>query len=87
MDTRYIIMTASAKMPMSCWGRYARVAVVETDLPEGQSPKMISKRARGLIRIVETWERLNVGTTEKCAFQRARTEAQELIWDLEAGSA
>jgi hypothetical protein len=28
---RFIVMTAAANMPNSCWGRYGKVAVVETD--------------------------------------------------------
>jgi hypothetical protein len=45
---RYIIMTASAKMPSSCKGTYRRVAVVELEPGFTGVPKMISARARGV---------------------------------------
>ena len=65
---RYIVQTAAARMPASCWGRYRRAAVLEIDLsalPSGRTaPAMISTRARGVSRVVQTWERLHVGTTD-----------------------
>lgn len=78
---RFIVMVASAKMPAKCWGRYVRVAVVETD-GSGTYPKMISERARGVRRIVATWERCNVGTTEACASEMAQSAAHELARKL-----
>jgi len=83
MQTEYTIMTASAKMPASCWGIYKRVALVEVE--KGMEPKMISERAKGLVRIVRTWEKLNVGTTDKCAYRRALTEAQAELAKLNTG--
>lgn len=67
-------------MPNSCWGRYARVAVVAVDrevLPAGE-PKMISARAIGVKTIVRTWEKCHVGSTERSAVRRAIAEADEL---------
>ena len=81
--SRYIIMTASAQMPNSCRGIYRRVAVVELTPGFTKTPKMISERAIGIKRIVETWERLNVGKTHRCAYQVALMEADELIQQLE----
>ena len=72
-----IVMVRTAKMPATCWGRYARVGVVIVDrdiVPEGE-PAMLSKRARGVVRVVETWEACHVGTTERCASARAFAEA------------
>jgi hypothetical protein len=51
----YIVMDRSAHMPNSCKGRYRRVGVVKTD---GTAPKMLSYRARGVVRVIKTWERL-----------------------------
>ena len=67
-------------MPPSCWGTYARVGVVEltADWPEGVEPKMLSKRSRGVLRVVETWEKLYVGKTERCARNVALAEAKAL---------
>jgi len=75
-ETKYIVMTASAKMPSSCMGRYARVAVVE--VRKGSDPRIISERCKDVIRIVQTWEHLNVGKTEKSAYHRALKEAEML---------
>lgn len=84
--TTHIIMTAAAQMPSTCWGVYRRIAVVEIDsarLPEGcDRPRMISERARGVVRVVRTWERLHVGTTERCAYSRAFAEARELVTSM-----
>jgi hypothetical protein len=74
--TRFIVMTAAAHMPSSCKGTYRRVAVVETDLREGENPKFIGDRAKGVVRIVETWERLNCGKTERSAYAKALAEAE-----------
>ena len=77
----YIIKTAAANMPASCWGRYARIAVLEVEAGI-QDVSMISERARGCIQIVKTWEKLNVGSTERCAFSRAMAEAEALCAEL-----
>ena len=79
---RFIVMDASAHMPNSCWGRYRRVAVVELEPGFDGYPKMISNRARGVKRVVSTWERQNVGTTSRCAFERAYTDACEMAREL-----
>lgn len=78
----YIVQTASAKMPASCWGKYRHVAVMEVE--SDTVPAMISTRARGVRRIVQTWERRNVGTTDRCAFKRALAEASRLAAQLNA---
>jgi hypothetical protein len=78
----YIVKTAAAKMPSSCKGRYRRVAVME--VADGTEPAMISERAKGVIRIVETWERLNEGRTDKCAYRRALAEANAMAERLNA---
>lgn len=70
----YQIMTANESMPSSCRGQYRRVAVVETETDE--RPAMISKRARGLVRIISDYRRLNVGSTENCAYERALAKAK-----------
>jgi len=67
--TEFIVKTATAKMPTSVKHPYARVAVLEIE--HGAQPKMISDRARGVVRVVRTWEKLSVGKTERCAFRRA----------------
>jgi hypothetical protein len=73
----FIVKTASCTPSSSCWGKYARVAVLECEHWQHE-PKMISTHAKGVVRVVETWENCNVGLTERCAFRRALKEAQEL---------
>ena len=82
---RFVVLDRAAKMPASCYGRYRRVGVVEVT-PEaqrsGREPTMLSQCARDVRRVVETWERLYWGSTERCAYQRALAEAEELAADL-----
>jgi hypothetical protein len=72
----YVAMSASA----GC-GQYRRIAVLEVEGPE-VTPAMISHRARGVVRIVRRWERLHVGSTPRCAFDRSRAAARELAATL-----
>lgn len=80
--TNFIVITAAAKMPSSCWGRYARVAVVELEPGFVGRPAMISERARGVRRVVTTWERCHIGSTPRCAYRRAIAEAEQLCCEL-----
>lgn len=73
----YIVCDSSEKMPSKCWGRYRKVAVVEVERGV-QRISMISERAKGVVRIVDEWRRLHVGTTERCAFSVAMGKAEEL---------
>jgi hypothetical protein len=79
--SHYIIQTASAKMPSSCRSPYRRVAVLE--VAEGvERASMISDRASDVIRVVATWERLNVGTTQRSAYARALRDAEKMVDEL-----
>ena len=80
----YIVASSSAKMPRKCWGQYRRVAVLEIE--PGAKPAMISERAKGVRRVVETWERLSVGKTNRCAYRRALEEAKALADRLNAAA-
>ena len=81
---RYVVMTAAAHMPSSCRGTYRRVALVETDLPAPELPLRIDARWRGVTQIVRTWEGLNVGKTERCAYRKALVEAEAMADRLNA---
>lgn len=81
MSTHYIVQTAAAKMPSRCKGTYRRVAVLEVAQGLG-FVSMISERARGCVRVVQTWEKRNVGVTEKSAYRRALKEARTLATAL-----
>ncbi len=82
MQTHFIVQTAAAQMPNSCKGIYRRIAVLEVPA-DVRRASMISKRARDVVRVIDTWERLNVGTTERCAYQVALREAEALRSRLE----
>jgi hypothetical protein len=77
----YIVQTAGAKMPQSCWGIYRRVAVLEV-LPGVTRASMISDRAINVLRVVATWEACNVGKTRRCAYQVALADAEALASQL-----
>jgi hypothetical protein len=79
--SRYIVTESAAHMPSSCWGRYRRIAVLEVE-DHVTHVKMISLRARGVIRVVRTWEKRADGLTERSAAGRARTEAIKLATEL-----
>lgn len=81
----HIVMTASASMPSSCKGRYGKVAVVQLTqeyTAQGKRPKMISDRARGILRIVWQSGPQNMGSTERCGYARALAEARRYAEDL-----
>ena len=76
--SHYVIKISTAQTSAKCKSLYRRIAVMEME-DGAQPPKMISDRASGCVRIVRTWEKLYVGTTDKCAFEVALVEAKALI--------
>lgn len=64
------------------WGSYVKIAVVEVESGRLSEPTMISDRARGVIEVVEVWERVYKGKTDRCAAARARREAEALAEQL-----
>lgn len=86
--TEYVVKTSSACMPSSCWGRYGRIAVLEVRRDRGEDePKMISEHARCVVRVVKVWERLHIGTTDRCAFAKALAKAKSLANELNGSTA
>jgi hypothetical protein len=75
--TVYVVVSKCAKMPRSCGGVYHRVGVVEI-IVGSSMPKMLSERAKGVVRVVRTWEKLRGGSTKRCAHERALAEAEAL---------
>src|SRR5262249_35939121 len=74
----WVVMTASARMPSACRGKYRRVAIVQLNqeyTAHGWQPKMISDRARGVLRVVD-YGHHSVGKTRRCAYAKALEEAQ-----------
>lgn len=84
-QTHYIVQTASANMPSSCWGQYRRVAVLEVPIGVTEVAR-IDTRIKNVRRIVQLWDRLNVGKTERCAYARALKAAEELAAELNGGA-
>jgi hypothetical protein len=82
MKTEFIVMTASAKMPSSCKGVYRKVAILE--VLKGVTPKMISERARGVIRIVALNDRLHAGRdgSRTTAYGKAKMDAERVCAGL-----
>ena len=77
--TEFIVMTANAAMPASCKGRYGKVAVCEVEI--GIRPKMISERAKGMVRIVSLRQPLHWGGPGS-AFAKAKDDAERLAKGL-----
>jgi hypothetical protein len=63
-----------------------RAAIFSDRLPPTE-PARIDRRAKGVIRIVETWEHLNKGLTARSAYHRAMTQAVALCHALNAAEA
>lgn len=81
-ETHYIVQTAAACMPASCWGHYGKVAVLEVDAGV-ERVAMISERARGCHRVVEVWDRQHMGEPNgRSAFYLALAAARELAAKL-----
>lgn len=77
----YAVMSASAHMPNSVKAHYRRVAIVLTD---GVTiPAMISEHARGVIRIIDTYERLHADGVHT-AYASALADALQRVADLNA---
>jgi len=80
----WIVMVSSAHMPNSCWGRYGNVALVQLNqeyTARGLWPKMISSRARGVLRVIHMGKH-HVGSTERCAFNRIVLRAEKRADEL-----
>ncbi len=74
----WIVMTSSASMPNSCWGRYRNVACVDLDqeyTAHNWLPYCISDRARGVLKVRHMGHH-NVGKTDRCAYDKVVVEAE-----------
>ena len=63
------------------WGSNRRIGLVELD-GSGITPCMISARAKGCKRVIQTWDRLNDGKTESCRFQKTLAHVLELLSEV-----
>lgn len=79
----FVVVTSSAKVPASRRRfptQYRNVAVIEAE--NGIVPKMISPRAKGVIEIVAMWPACAVGKTDRCAYDKALLQANQLAAKL-----
>lgn len=86
LDSEFIVQTAAAQMPSSCWGIYKRIGLLEVD-PGMVLASMISPRARGVRSVLHTWERLHAGGGERTAFAKVEREADALCEQYRAAQA
>lgn len=78
----FTVITSSAKMPGSCWGRYRHVAIVWHDA--GYRPTRIDDRPKAVRAIVRQWRRQHDGKTSRCAAEKARAKAEAYALALNA---
>lgn len=80
---RFAIVSSSAKMPSSCWGKYCWVGVVRlAEGFRGSDVRAISDRTRTVEEVLWGSGGVSVGRTERCAFARAVAEAREVMQEL-----
>lgn len=82
----YIVMERCAKMPSSCKAAYRRIAVVQLSqeyTAKNMLPKMISERARGVLRIARDYAPVPAnGKTPKSGLFETRENARQLAYLL-----
>jgi hypothetical protein len=81
----YIVQSACAQMLASVKALYRRIAVLEVE-PGVTKVSMISTHARGVLRVVATWEKLHARGAST-AYDRAMVEAEALCAKLNAHEA
>lgn len=85
--SKYIVMESAAQVrgKMREFGVYRRIAVVEVNdvyaLVDAR-PKMISPRAKGVVRIVQEWSPMHKGKTERSEYYVALKAAEEMAAEL-----
>jgi len=77
----YIVKISSSRLRRLY--NYRTVAVLEVDNGV-EDVAAISERSRGVRRIVRVWPRLNVGSTERCAYANGLREAEALARKMNA---
>ena len=70
---KYVVVTSS-DTNKGGWGNYARVAIIETD--GVHMPTRIAERDKTCVQIVKTWNKVHVGSTERCQYQRVLKTAE-----------
>jgi hypothetical protein len=81
----HVVMTSSKKMPSSVCSPYRNVAVVQLNqefTANNWRPKMISARARGVLRVIHLGHYPANGKTDRSGYQQALKRANELALQL-----
>lgn len=65
------------------WGKYQRIGLLE--VLKGYTPSRIDIRNNSVIRVVQTWEKLHTGTTERDMFTRYLRHAESVCAELNQG--
>jgi hypothetical protein len=81
----HVVMTSSAKMPSSVKAAYVNVAVVQLNqqyTANNWRPKMISERARGVLRVIHLGHYPANGKTDRSGYQQAIKRAHDLALQL-----
>ena len=80
----HVVMTSSAQMPSKVRAPYRNVAVVQLTqefTSHNWRPKMISTRAKGVLRLYHLGHHF-VGKTEKCAYRKALARADDMAYRM-----
>ena len=85
VSPRYVVLSKTTQMPSSCMGAHAYRRMALLEIEPGLSVadiRMISTRARGVVRIVREYDRVYVGATTRSygvrLLQELRAEAAKL---------
>ena len=80
----WIVMTATAQMPLSCKGNYRKIALVKLTKAGanahsgGWIPPKIDTRHHCIEKVVQLGSH-NVGKTDKGAYQRTLAQAEAMV--------
>ena len=71
-----LVVSSAAKMPIKCWGKYRRIAVLV--VKAGHNPPGCIRVTKDVEKILFAEEKLNVGSSTQCAFERALSDARAI---------
>ena len=75
-----IIYTSSAAMPSRCMGTYRNVHVVAVNYRNAwkNDYRPPSIRSKEVLQVIASWGPCNVGSTERCSYQKALAAARDI---------
>ena len=78
----WVVMTSTAKMPSSCWGRYRNIILVKVEDPENPPPRA-DRRIKAILQMHHLGP-YHVGLTDRDAYTKAYRSAVERAAKLNA---